>query len=79
MKVTPQILLVAVLAAGVVMAGYLGQTFLTIQKQHVYNQAVEGCMNVSKFVYENKSQGTNSIMVVEDLYNKCLQIQKNGK
>lgn len=79
MKVSPQILLVAVVAAAVVVAGYLGQTYLNIQQQAVFNQSVEGCMNVSKFVYENKTAGTNSIMVVEDIYNKCLQIKKNGK
>lgn len=79
MKVSTNILFVAVLAASVAVAAYLGQSFLSIQKQAMYSQSVDGCMNVSKFVYQDNKAGTNSIMVVEDIYNKCLQLKKNNK
>lgn len=79
MKTTTHILLIALAATTIAVAAYLGHQFLSNQKQAIYNQAVDGCMNVSKFIYEDRDAGTNSIMVVEDIYNKCLELKENSK
>lgn len=68
-----------ILATAVVVAGGLGWLYLDLQKQVYKSQAVDGCMNIAKFIYEDKNSGTNSIMVIEDIYNKCLKLKEYNK
>ncbi len=56
-------------------AGYLGYQYLQIKQAAQASQAVDGCMNIARFVYEDNSQGTNSIMVIEDIYSHCLNLK----
>jgi len=68
-----------ILAAAIAVAGVLGWLYLDLQKQVYKSQAVDGCMNIAKFIYEDRASGTNSIMVIEDIYNKCLKLKKDLK
>jgi hypothetical protein len=52
----------------------LGNRYMEIQESQVRAEAVQGCMTVSSFTYEN-GEGVTTVEPIEKTYTKCLELK----
>lgn len=66
-------LIAAIVIAGVI--GFIGWQYVQTQQFIARNNAVNDCMEIARYTFENTS-GVTSLEIVDNYYNKCMEAKK---
>ncbi len=59
----------------ITLLSWFGYQYTLTSQAAQRSEAVNSCMEIARFVYEDGDTGSNSLMVVEDIYNQCLTLK----
>jgi len=62
--------IITVIIAGVI--GYLGMEYISVEKARAKSEAVDGCMNIARYTFENEG-GITSLEIVNNYFTKCME------